>query len=76
MKRRFTLVTAEEPIPSSDDDEHPNLIATIPPIIDGTHKYALNHALHLLNLYSFFFSSFIPVNFKTVSRILRNYQNN
>lgn len=35
MKRRFTLVTAEEPIPSSDE-EHLNIIATIPPIVDGT----------------------------------------
>lgn len=34
MKRRFTLVTAEEPIPSGDEDtEQPSIIETI---ADGT----------------------------------------
>lgn len=37
MKRRFTLVTAEEPIPLNAEDlqEHPSIIDTIPPV-DGT----------------------------------------
>lgn len=38
MKRRFTLVTAEEPLSSSDEEtkEHQIIIETILPIIDGT----------------------------------------
>lgn len=56
MKRRFTLVTAEEPIPPCEDDvkEHLRVIATLlPQVNDGTHKtYTQSHTFFALKAYS------------------------
>lgn len=76
MKRRFTLVTEEEPIPLSDEDqmEHPILIETIPPP-DGTLRLQMDsiwlsgiNVSFILSLF-FSFSLFYTLHFNGLSNI-------